>query len=216
MDILDFKVVKREVVGDGPAKALRRDGKIPGVLYGPGTDPVKLTVDIAEFEKLLKGQSAGQMLINLTIDGHDDKSRKVMIKELQQHTLTQDFLHVDFYEVSMDRKIKVSVPIITTGKSKGIELGGILQIVRRELEVFCLPNQIPEEIVVDITDLDVGESLHVEDLELEGDVEVPADVNFTILTVLAQKAAEEEEEEEEEGEVEEGEAEEGEEETAEE
>ncbi len=206
MDILDFKAKKRETVGVGPAKALRRDGRIPAVLYGPKTAPMKLSVDTADFQKLLKDGSAGQMLINLAIEDDDAKPQNVMIKELQKHPMTQEFIHVDFLGISMDQKINVSVPVITTGKSKGVEFGGILQIIRRELEVFCYPNQIPGEIVVDITDLDVGESVHVEDLELEGDVEVPADVNFTILTILAQKAAEEEEEEEEiEGEGEEGE-----------
>jgi large subunit ribosomal protein L25 len=92
----------------------------------------------------------------------------------------------------MDQKIKVMVPVVTTGKCVGVELGGMLQIIRRELEVFCLPDQIPENITIDITDLDIGDSFHVEDLQLEGDVEIPADVNFTILTVLSPKAEEEE------------------------
>jgi large subunit ribosomal protein L25 len=99
------------------------------------------------------------------------------------------------------------VPVVTTGKSLGVEMGGMLQIIRRELEVLCLPNQVPENITIDVSDLEIGDSLHVEDLLLEEDVEVPADVNFTILTVLSPKA--EEEEEEVEGEEEEGVAEEG-------
>ena len=95
--------------------------------------------------------------------------------------------------------------MVTTGKSVGVEMGGMLQIIRRELEVFCLPGQVPENITIDVTDLDIGDSFHVQDLPLEGDLEMPADVNFTILTILATKAEEEEVEgEEEEGLEEEG------------
>jgi large subunit ribosomal protein L25 len=90
------------------------------------------------------------------------------------------------------------VPVVTTGKSAGVEMGGMLQIIRRELEVFCLPDKIPENITIDITDLEIGDSLHVEELGLEEDIEIPADVNFTILTVLSPTAEEEEAVEEEE------------------
>jgi large subunit ribosomal protein L25 len=110
-------------------------------------------------------------------------------------------LHLDFYEVTMDQKIKVMVPVVTTGKSVGVEMGGMLQIIRRELEVFCLPDRIPENITIDITDLDIGDSVHVEAVQLEGDIEIPSEVNFTILTILSTKAEEEEVEEGEEEEA---------------
>ena len=121
---------------------------------------------------------------------------------MQKHPVSRTVLHLDLYEVSMDQKIKVMVPVVTTGKSAGVEVGGTLQIIRRELEVFCLPDQIPENITIDITALEIGDSFHVEDLPLEDTVEIPADVNFTILTILSPTA---EEEEEVEGEEEEGE-----------
>jgi large subunit ribosomal protein L25 len=94
--------------------------------------------------------------------------------------------------------------VVVTGKSVGVEMGGMLQIIRRELEVLSLPDRIPENITIDITDLDIGDSFHVQDLQLEENVEVPAEVNFTILTILTPKAEEEEEVEEGEGEEEEG------------
>jgi large subunit ribosomal protein L25 len=124
--------------------------------------------------------------------------------------MSQNVLHIDFYKVDMTRKIKVNVPVITTGISAGVELGGMLQIIRRELEVYCLPNQIPQAITIDITDLEIGDSVHVNDIETEGDVEIPHDVDFTVLTILSPKKAEEEGEEVEEleeGEVAEAEAE---------
>ena len=198
METMNLKASQREAVGNGPSRVLRRDGKVPAILYGPKTDPVKLAVEKLNLEPIFKEGGVAQKVIALEIDGISG-SRRVMIKEMQRHPVSQNLLHLDFYEVSMDQKIKVMVPVATTGKSKGVEMGGMVQIIRRELEVFCLPDQIPEIIEVDITDLDIGDSFHVEDLELEEGVEVPAEVNFTILTVLSTKA--ETEEEEEEGEV---------------
>ena len=99
----------------------------------------------------------------------------------------------------MKRKLTVTIPIVVTGISKGVEAGGVLQIIRRELDVNCLPSAIPEQITIDVTDLDIGDSVHVDELELEGDVEIPFDANFTIMTVVVPKVVEEEVEEEEEG-----------------
>jgi len=204
LDIMNLKASLRETVGNGPARVLRREGKIPAILYGPKTDPVKLTIDKVDLEPIFKSGAVAQKLLKLAIDGVDGTTN-VMIKEMQTHPVSHSLLHLDFYKVTMDQKIKVMVPVVTTGKSVGIEMGGMLQIIRRELEVFCLPDRIPENITVDITDLDIGDSLHVEDLTLEEDVEVPAEVNFTILTILSPKAEEEEvEDEDEELEGEEG------------
>jgi large subunit ribosomal protein L25 len=147
----------------------------------------------------------------LAIEGGE--TRKAMLKELQRHPVNGSFIHADFYEVALDRKMRVMIPVTTVGKCQGVEMGGMLQIIRRELEALCFPTDIPDEIEIDITELDMGESVHVEDITLEGDVELVHDVNFTVLTILAGREEEEEVEEGEEGE--EGEVAEGEEETAE-
>jgi large subunit ribosomal protein L25 len=129
-----------------------------------------------------------------------------MIKELQTDPVSRSLIHVDFYEISMDRKIRVMVPVTTTGTSEGVELGGTLQIVRRELEVLCLPGEIPESIEIDITGLGMGDSIHVQEIPTTGNIEIDAEVNFTVLTILSPKLEEEEVEEgEEELEGEEGE-----------
>ena len=200
MEILNLKASQREAVGNGPARVLRREGSIPAILYGPKTEPIKLAISKLDLEPIFKTGAVAQQVLNLDIDGVGS-SRKVMIKEIQKHPVSHNLLHLDLYEVTMDQKIKVMVPVMTTGKSVGVEMGGMLQIIRRELEVLSRPDAIPENITVDITDLDIGDSLHVEDLELEADVEIPAEVNFTILTVLAPKAEEEEEEVEEDEEL---------------
>jgi large subunit ribosomal protein L25 len=183
------------------------------VLYGPETESVLLSVNISDIERVLKTGRIGQVLINLVIPNNGETSTKtVMVKELQIHPVSRNFLHIDFYEITMDRKIIVNVPVTTTGKSKGVEIGGILQIIRRELEVQCLPLNVPESIEIDITDLEIGDSIHVADIPRQTDVEFLGDENFTVVTVISPKIEEEEvePEEEEAEEVEEAIAEEGE------
>jgi len=197
LEIIDLKTKVRNFTGNGPARELRRQGQIPAVLYGPGKETVSLSIDVHAFEKILKTRQISHLLLNLIIQNGEESKRTAMIKELQKHPVSQAYLHVDFYEISMDRKIRVNVPVITTGKAVGVEHGGVLQVVRRELEVLCLPNQIPASFEVDISNLDIGDAIHVEDIPRTEGVEVPADVNFTVITVLSPKkeaAAEEAEE----------------------
>jgi len=202
LEQIDLKAQIRKTVGNGPARTLRREGKVPAVLYGPKTKTVLLSIDSKDFEQILKEASVGSVLLNLQIQNGKAYTRSAMIKELQTHPVSGSFLHVDFYEIDMQKKITAKVPVVAKGHSIGVEVGGLMQYVRRELEVLCLPTAIPESIEVDITDLDIGDSVHVEDISLSGDVEIPADTNFTVLTVLAPKVEEEvvEEEELEEGE----------------
>ncbi len=197
MESIELKTNIRTSVGNGPARVLRRNKQMPAVLYGLGTETVLLSVDIRDLELVLKGSSVSQLLLNLVIQNGKTYTKTAMIKELQVHPVSRDFLHVDFYEIVMDRKIKVNIPVVTRGKSEGVEQGGMLQIIRRELEVLCLPLEIPEQIEIDITDLEIGDSVHVNEISLEGDAEIQADVNFTVLTILSPTAAEEEVSEEE-------------------
>ena len=194
LEFHNLSAKSRTTKGNSPARALRREGAIPAVIYGPGKDAVSLSVGIYDLEQVLKAARSGQVFVNLAIEGGD--TRKAMLKELQRHPVKGNFIHADFYEIAMDRKVNVMIPITTVGKSQGVEMGGMLQIIRRELEAWCMPSDIPENIVIDITNLGMGESVHVEDIELEGDVELIHDVNFTVLTVLSGRKAEEEEAEE--------------------
>ena len=205
MELIELKTNIRATTGNGPARRLRQEGQIPAVLYGPRTEPALLSVNISDLDLVLKKERVGQILLNLVIRHNEETStRTVMVKELQTHPVSRNFLHIDFYEVTMDRKIVVNVPVITTGKSKGVEIGGILQIIRRELEVQCLPLDVPKSIEVDITDLNIGDSVHVGDIPRQNEVEFLDDENFTVITIVIPKVEEEEEpveEEEEEGEA---------------
>ena len=205
MELIELKTKIRKTVGNGPARVLRREGKVPAVLYGPKTEPILLSVDVKDIEQIMKQGTIGQALLNLSIQNGEKITKAAMIKELQRHPVSGKFLHIDFYEIDMQRKINVMIPVVVKGQSVGVEVGGILQIVRRELEVFCLPSAIPEAIEVDITELEIGDSIHVQEIQLPADVELPEDVDFTVITILAPKVEEEvvEEEELEEGEEEE-------------
>lgn len=206
MELIDLNTTLRTTRGNGAARDLRRKGQIPAVLYGPGTEPVLLSVSSHALEQVIKKSAAGaEVLVNLTIGNGKTTNRTAMIRDMQTHPVSRKYLHVDFYEISMDRQIRVGVPVVTKGKSKGVEMGGILQIVRREIEVLCLPMDIPNSIELDITDLEIGDAIHVQDIPLKEGLELPEDVNFTILTVASPMKEEEPAEEVEEGEELEGE-----------
>jgi len=194
LELIELKTNIRTTTGNGPARRLRQKGQIPAVLYGPGTESVLLSVNISDIDRILKKGRIGQALLNLVILNNEETSTKtVMVKELQHHPVSRDFLHIDFYEVAMDRKIMVNIPVTTIGKAKGVETGGILQIVRRELEVQCFPLDVPESIEIDITDLDVGDSIHLGDIARQSKIEFLYDENITVVTVVTPKIEEEEE-----------------------
>ncbi|MGD9877037.1 50S ribosomal protein L25 [Desulfococcus sp.] len=197
MEFIDLKANIRTGRKKGPSRRLRAAGRIPAVLYGPGAETLALSIDTTDLEKAVKHRSGSQVFLNLVIDSADG-NKTAMIKDLQIHPVSRDMIHADFYEIAMDRKIRATSPVTVTGKSIGVENGGMVQIIRRELEVLCYPNQMPEEIVIDITDLDIGDSIHIEDIPVEEGIEFPHEVNFTVLTILSgrpEEAGEEEEEE---------------------
>ncbi len=199
MDLIELKTKVRTTTGNGPARRLRMSGQIPAVLYGPKTEPVLLSVNKNDLELVFKKGGIGQVILNLVVQKNGEKTtRPVMIKELQTHPVSRNFIHIDFYEIKMDQKITAKIPVITTGMAKGVELGGILQIIRRELEVECLPLEVPESIEIDISDLDIGDSIHVGKIHLEGEIEFLEEDDYTVVTVVSPKMVEEEPEEEEE------------------
>lgn len=198
MELIELKANIRTSTGNGPARALRHRKQMPAILYGPKTESILLSVGIRDFEQALKRGRIGQILLNLVIQNGETFTRLVMIKELQVHPVSRNFLHIDFYEIAMDRKIRAKVPVVVKGKAKGVERGGMLQVLSRKIEVFCMPLKIPESIEIDVADLDIGDSIHVEEIPLKDDIEVSTGVNFTVLTVLSPKVEKEEEVEEEE------------------
>ena len=182
----------RKETGKGAARTLRRQALIPAVFYGPEVDPVHLSLNYRDLEKLIKTGAGENVIIDLAIEtGESSLSHRAMLKEIQLDPVKQTILHVDLYEISMDKKIEVEVPITLTGTPKGVSEGGILQQVTRTLEISCLPDNIPDAFELEVTELDIGDSLHVSDLRIPQDVEVLVEEELTIATVVPPTKVEE-------------------------
>lgn len=186
---LELTAQKRSRSGKGPARSVRREQRVPAILYGPHTESTPLTVSALQLEKLLRETRGESKLLNLNIeDGGKSAARQVLIREVQVHPVRRRFLHVDFYEVPLDQPIVVEVLVALVGDCIGVQKGGELNLVRRTLSVRCLPNQIPESVEVDVSKLDLGEMLHVEDLTVPGSFELMDDKTVGIVSVVAPEA----------------------------
>ena len=182
----------RKETGKGAARTLRRQALIPAVFYGPEVDPVHLSLKYRDLEKLIKTGAGENVIIDLAIEtGESTLSHRAMLKEIQMDPVKQTILHVDLYEISMDKKIQVEVPITLTGTPKGVSDGGILQQVSRTVEISCLPDNIPDAFELEVTGLDIGDSLHVSDLKIPEGIEVLEEEELTIATVVPPTKVEE-------------------------
>ena len=176
----DLNAAKREQTGKGIGRSLRREGRLPAVLYGVGIDPVLLSLNAHELRTIIRKKETSQPLLDLK---GLDQNVTVLLKDIQVDPLTRDYLHADLLKVEKDRNVRVNVPFAFTGKSKGVDMGGVLRTVRREVEVVCLPDQIPDVIEVDITEMDTGDTLHFSDLKLPEGVTLPAGGNYAVVAV---------------------------------
>jgi large subunit ribosomal protein L25 len=174
----------REGVGKGKARKLRAKGLIPAIFYSPKSQSVPLVIDSKEFVKTLQTEAGENVLIDLNIRKGDQADRKVvMVKDIQIDPLQGTTLHTDFYEVAMNEMVTVEVPIHLVGKPEGIKMGGILEQIRRVIQIQCLPGDIPKRIDVDVSPLKIGDSIHVQDIQTEK-AKILFDTNFTIATVV--------------------------------
>lgn len=178
-----LRVEQREVFGKGASRQLRREGKVPANVYGHGVEPVAVQADRRELEQLVGGISVDNTLVDLAIGG--GRVRSVLIREIQRHPYRSDILHVDFFAIRADEKIRVAVPLHVTGTPAGVRnSGGTLQQSRHEIEIECLPKDIPERFEVDVSGLEIGDSVHVEDVDT-GAFEPLEDPGLTVCTILA-------------------------------
>ncbi|MEO6444831.1 MAG: 50S ribosomal protein L25/general stress protein Ctc [Gemmatimonadaceae bacterium] len=179
----------RTDTGKGVARSLRRDGKLPAVIYGHARAPQALSIDARELGRLLEHVSADTTVIELSVDGSVSRT---LIREVQRHPVKRAIIHVDFQELVAGEKVTVKVPIVLTGVSIGVRMnGGILTQVLTDLEVSVDPADIPNRIEVDVTEINIGGSVHVSDLAIPAGVEVLTGEADTVLTVSASKATEE-------------------------
>jgi len=185
-----LSVALRAGTGKGSARALRRAGLVPGVVYGKGLTACTVAVDPKALKQAIATEAGWNTLITLQGDGPFD-GKVVILKDLQVHPLRRDMTHVDFQAVDLNQKVHVMVPVHVIGKSQGEKTGGQLHIIRHELEVVCLPSNIPTSINIDVAALSIGDVVHIEDVALPAGTEVPHEVNFTVITVTGHKAEEE-------------------------
>ena len=181
---LDSKV--RTQTGKGASRRLRTEGRLPAIFYGPEAEPIMLSIDYLQLKKVLKGKAAENIIVDLQIDSNGrSQSKTVMIKELQRDPITRDYLHVDFFEISMGKEIEAVISIQLINTPLGVTNGGLLQHIRRELSVSCLPKDLIEKIDIDVSGLDIGDSLHIRDITLPAGLNSKEDDDLTIATVVA-------------------------------
>ena len=183
-------VESRASTGKGVARKLRAAGRIPAVLYGQGKESVPLTIDPRALEKVLRSGGANALL-DLTVEGRPELGSPVaLVKELQRHPIRGTIVHADLYQVDLTRTVEVEVPVHLVGKAKGLDFGGILEHSLREVALECLPRSIPAAIEVDITNMELGDVIHVRDLVLPAGVSLLTDPDLGVVHV-ALPAAEE-------------------------
>ena len=196
---ITIKGEKREVFGKNASRTIRREGKVPVIFYGENIPTIPLIVSKKDIIKILKSEAGENTIFKVSFNS---ESRDTMIKELQIDPVTDEILHVDFFQVAMDKAIRISVPVVPLGEAVGVKTeGGFIDFINRAVEVECLPKDIPEHIEIDVSSLHIHQSLKVEDIKpLEG-VEIVTEQDAVLILINVphkEEIVEEEVEEEEE------------------
>jgi large subunit ribosomal protein L25 len=183
-----IKAERRTTKGKSAARALRRDGKVPAVIYGHGRNSASLAVNATELDKALQGIAAESTVIELKVDGAPSQ---VLIREIQRHPVRLNITHVDFYEIHAGETLTLGVPVKLVGTPKGVkDQGGVLEQFLREIEIEVLPQHIPDHLELDVSALEIGDSLHVRDLAVTN-AEILEELDATVCTVVPPRVEEE-------------------------
>jgi large subunit ribosomal protein L25 len=183
LETLEIRVDPRDKNRKRDAKRLLRNGKIPAILYGPKTTAVALVLDKREFSSRVAGLE-GSHLVRLKSESTALADKVALVKDMQFHPISGDVIHTDLYEVDLTARITVNVPLHFVGKAAGVVRGGILQPILREIEVECLPLDIPAYFDVDVSRLDIGDSVHIEELSMPEGVTAIAESNLALVAVV--------------------------------
>jgi large subunit ribosomal protein L25 len=186
MEISELKASRRKDTGKGIARRLRKDGFVPAVVYGSKTEPVLLSVNSAELMKILKGKEEN-VFINLHVDNGNKIEKFTLIKELQIEPVSRKFLHVDFFEIDKKQAMTIDIPIHFTGVAPGVETGGELHHIKRDIKVSCLFAVLPDFVEVDVSGLNIGDSIKVHDIKLPEGITVLDPEDTIIASVTAPK-----------------------------
>lgn len=188
----EIAIELREGVGKGVARKLRAAGRIPAVYYGKGESQA-ISLEPRPLERLLRGSAAGLNTLISLKGGGSLSGKQVLVKSLQRDPVRGDLLHADLYAIDVTQAVHVEVPIHLTGTARGVSIdGGILEHAIREIELECLPTAIPEELPVDISELEIGQSLHVRDIPLPEGVTLLTDGDLSVASVAQPREIEEE------------------------
>ena len=186
---------RRHETGKGVARRLRAAGQVPAILYGKDQEPISLTLDAQEALSLFHSISVENTIVNVQID--DDKEElETLVREIQMHPFRPDIVHVDFYCIERGVALEVEIPANYNGTPQGVRDGGVLEVILHEFRVKCVPSKIPESIEIDISHLEIGDSVHVSEVTMAEDVELLTDPGQTACLVSAPRVEEEPEEEE--------------------
>ena len=184
MEEVVIEAQRREETGKGPARRLRAQGLVPGVAYGLGNETVRIQVTRDELEAALRTERGANVLLDLKIEGvKTAKGTAAIIKEIQRHPVTRQPQSVDLQWISLTEKITVQVPVVVEGESPGVEEGGVVDQIMHELEVACLPTAIPDQLIADITGLNINDTLHLEDIQVPEGVELLADPADAVVSI---------------------------------
>src|SRR5205809_448330 len=189
MDVT-LEATSRDSLGKNEARRTRRDGRVPAVLYGgDGKEATPIAVEPRALLRILHSESGANTLISLKLAGGADA--RVLVKEYQLDPVTHQLLHADFYRVAMDRAIQVTIPVIVKGEPKGVkQQGGILEFIRREIEIECLPGDIPEHVEVDVSELMLHQGVRVRDLPVSPKWKALSEPEMMLVHVIMPKAEE--------------------------
>jgi large subunit ribosomal protein L25 len=188
-----LKAQKRTLVGRTAVKKIKSEGLVPGIIYGSKDEPTNLQLNARELSTVLSRASSEHILVELEIvDGDQTTNKLALIQEVQHHALKNDILHVDFHAVSTTEKITSEVPIEAFGEALGVRTyGGLLEHTLRTLEVECFPQDLPDIIHVDVSNLNIGQSLHVRELPLPSGVRAITDGDLTVISILESRVGDE-------------------------
>ncbi|HEY5233381.1 MAG TPA: 50S ribosomal protein L25 [Verrucomicrobiae bacterium] len=192
MKSVALKAYPRTKVQRAEVTKLRRAGLVPATIYGRLAKPQNLEVNSKEFADLLHQSASENLLVDLSVENDARSKRLALVQEIQHHPLDGKVLHVDFHEVAEDEKVAVQVPVETTGEAAGVKVGGgVLEHVLFKLKVRCLPKNLPDQIVIDVTALEIGKAVHLGDIKPPEGVEILGDKHITVVAVAAPRAEEE-------------------------
>lgn len=189
METVELACEKRETGSKGVTRALRRGGHIPAIIYGPKTVPIPAAINSADFKKSVLA-TGRQRLVRLKSSSQEINDKYVVFKDVERAPVSGDIMHTDLYEVDLQRPLRVSIPLRFTGRAEGVVAGGILQPLVREVEVECVPLEIPESVEVDVTSLGIHDVVHVSALKLPSNVKVIFDTDYPLVSVLPPTVAE--------------------------